>query len=162
NPHVAPPPTSVDVSAGPEPNRLYPARPGIQLFKLSGPPGRTTAACGLGVYRDDLLGPAYTGNTFTCEPVNLIVHRLRLEPGGRTAPRGPPPSPTGSTRPGVWRPSTARTDGSATWPGGCSSGGPTRRPSGRWKSWLGPAGGPRRASTPSVCSTGWESFRPLS
>jgi putative membrane-bound dehydrogenase-like protein len=84
NAHVAPPPTAVLVPAGPEPNRLYPLRPELQLFKLSGPSGRATAACGLGIYRDDLLGRAYTGNAFTCEPVNLVVHRRILEPRGST------------------------------------------------------------------------------
>ena len=47
NPHVAPPESGVLVPAGPDPNRLYPARPDLQLFKNSGPPGHTTAACGL-------------------------------------------------------------------------------------------------------------------
>jgi putative membrane-bound dehydrogenase-like protein len=82
NPHVAPPANAVNVPDYPDPNRLYPARPELQLFKLSGPPGRTTAACGLGIYRDDLLGPEYRGNAFTCEPVNLVVHRLQLSPRG--------------------------------------------------------------------------------
>jgi putative heme-binding domain-containing protein len=31
-----------------------------------------------------LLGEEFHGNTFTCEPVNLIVHRLRLSPRGST------------------------------------------------------------------------------
>src|SRR5207248_3949425 len=35
-------------------------------------------ACGLGIYRDDLLGERYHGNAFVCEPVNLLVHRLLL------------------------------------------------------------------------------------
>jgi putative membrane-bound dehydrogenase-like protein len=78
NPHVVPPPAAVLVPREPDPNRLYPVRPSVQLFKLSGPPNRTTSACGLGIYRDDLLGGEYTGDTFTCEPVNLLVHRLKL------------------------------------------------------------------------------------
>lgn len=79
NPQVAPPPAAFFAGLGEEPFRLYPARE-IQLFKLSGPSGRATAACGLGVYRDDLLGPEFRGNVFTCEPVNLVVHRLQLVP----------------------------------------------------------------------------------
>jgi putative membrane-bound dehydrogenase-like protein len=83
NPYATPPATAVLVPGGADPDRLYPiTRP--QLFKLSGPPGRTTAACGLGIYRDDLLGAGYTGNAFVCEPVNLLVHRLRLAPRGST------------------------------------------------------------------------------
>ena len=83
NPYVAPPNPVVSVPAGPDPNRLFPARL-PQLFALSGPAGRTTAACGIGIYRDDRLGGEFTGNTFTCEPVNLLVHRLALKPSGST------------------------------------------------------------------------------
>ncbi len=78
NSHVVPPPAAVLVPREPDPNRLYPVRPSVQLFKLSGPPNRTTSACGLGVYRDDFLGAEYTGDSFTCEPVNLLIHRLKL------------------------------------------------------------------------------------
>jgi putative membrane-bound dehydrogenase-like protein len=84
NPHVESPPSAVLVPGGDDPNRLYPIRSQVQLFKLSGPPNRTTAACGIGIYRDDLLGAEYRGNTFTCEPVNLLVHRLQLTPKGST------------------------------------------------------------------------------
>jgi putative membrane-bound dehydrogenase-like protein len=84
NPHFAPPPPGVVIMDDPDPNRLYPIRKDVQLFKLSGPPGYATAACGIGVYRDDLLGKQYQGNVFTCEPVNLVVHRLVLSPKGST------------------------------------------------------------------------------
>lgn len=80
NPYVTTPQSLVDVPAGPNPQQLFPANKQMQLFSLSGPPGQTTAACGLGVYRDDLLGKEYTGNTFTCEAVDLLVHRLQLFP----------------------------------------------------------------------------------
>jgi putative membrane-bound dehydrogenase-like protein len=84
NPNFAPPPAAVQVPDYPNSNRLFPAARQLQLFLHSGPPGRTTAACGLGVYRDDFLGKQYSGNTFTCEPVNLLVHRLCLTPRGAT------------------------------------------------------------------------------
>ncbi|HLJ96920.1 MAG TPA: PVC-type heme-binding CxxCH protein, partial [Gemmataceae bacterium] len=84
NPHVISPPSAVLVSDAPNPDRLYPIRTELQLFKLSGPPGQTTAACGLGIYRDDLLGRSYSGNAFVCEPVNLLLHRLILSPRGST------------------------------------------------------------------------------
>ena len=54
--------------AGEAAGRLLPISKPV-LFELSGPADRATAACGLGVYRDDLLGAEFTGNTFTCEPV---------------------------------------------------------------------------------------------
>jgi putative membrane-bound dehydrogenase-like protein len=82
NPHVAAPVTSVSVPDYPDSHRLYPLAKDLQLFKLSGPPGHTTAACGLGIYRDDHLGKEYQGNAFVCEPVNLLVHRLVLSPKG--------------------------------------------------------------------------------
>jgi putative membrane-bound dehydrogenase-like protein len=84
NPHVAAPATAVHVPAGPNPNRLIPLKTEAQRFALSGPPNSVTAACGLAIYRDDLLGPEFTGNSFTCEPVNLVVHRLVLKPAGVT------------------------------------------------------------------------------
>ncbi|MGE5191852.1 MAG: PVC-type heme-binding CxxCH protein [Deltaproteobacteria bacterium] len=84
NPYITPAVTAVSVPEGPEPNRLYPATQHLQLFKLSGPAGRTTAACGLGIYRDNWLGGEYHGNAFTCEPVNLLVHRRQLVPRGFT------------------------------------------------------------------------------
>ncbi|MBS0266861.1 MAG: HEAT repeat domain-containing protein [Planctomycetes bacterium] len=82
NPHFAPEVTVRSVPDGGPANRLFPASTQLQMFKLSGPTGQATAACGLGIYRDDLLGADYAGNVFTCEPVNLVVHRLRLEPRG--------------------------------------------------------------------------------
>ena len=62
---------------------MYP-RGKLVLFELSGPAGRATAACGLTFYRDELLGEQFTGNAFTCEPVNQLVHRLVLHPKGAT------------------------------------------------------------------------------
>jgi putative membrane-bound dehydrogenase-like protein len=84
NPHVAPPPAGVRVTDYPGWNQLFPLRPQVQLFKLSGPAGRVTAACGLGIYRDDLLGKHYAGDAFVCEPVSLVVHRMKLSPRGST------------------------------------------------------------------------------
>lgn len=78
NPHLAPPPLEQSVLAGTGFSRLYPAREDPQLFKLSGTAGGVTAACGIGIYRDTLLGSEYLGDAFTCEPVNLAVHRSDL------------------------------------------------------------------------------------
>lgn len=80
NPHMATSDTTVSVPIDAEANRVYPARADLQLFKLSGKDNQATSACGLGIYRDNLLGEEYRGDAFTCEPVNLVVHRLRLEP----------------------------------------------------------------------------------
>lgn len=82
NPHAAPSATLKVVSEEPDPNRVFPASKDLQLFKLSGASGRATAACGIGIYRDNLLGAEYQGNLFVCEPVNLLVHRMVLTPSG--------------------------------------------------------------------------------
>ncbi|HLW63819.1 MAG TPA: PVC-type heme-binding CxxCH protein, partial [Gemmataceae bacterium] len=82
NLHAAFTDTAVHVPDFPDWNRLYPARQ-VQLFKLSGPPNRVTSACGIGIYRDDLI-PNLQGDVLTCEPVNLIVTRLKLTPKGST------------------------------------------------------------------------------
>lgn len=84
NPYVPAPNAAVAIAQDPNPNLLFPARADLQLFKLTGPHGHTTAACGMGIYRDDLLGSQYSGNSFTCEPVNLVVHRRILAPTGST------------------------------------------------------------------------------
>lgn len=84
NPHVAPPPSAVYVPDYPNSGRLYPTNPTLQRFALSGPAGNVTGACGLGIYRDNLLGEEYRGNAFTCEPVNLLVHREIIRPKGST------------------------------------------------------------------------------
>jgi putative membrane-bound dehydrogenase-like protein len=83
NPHYAPPAPAVNVLAGTDGRQLFPISNQV-LFKLSGPPGAVTAACGLGIYRDDYLGAEFTGNAFICEPVNNLVTRGILDPRGST------------------------------------------------------------------------------
>ena len=36
---------------------------------------RFTSACGAMVYRDDLFGPGFAGNSYVSEPVHNLVHR---------------------------------------------------------------------------------------
>ena len=81
NKFAPPPPVSSHV---PVDGKLVPGNDALQLFKLSGGSGVATAACGIGIYRDELLGPSVKGNLFTCEPVNLIVHRVQLTPKDST------------------------------------------------------------------------------
>lgn len=83
NPFVVPPATSVSVPAGENAGKLFPASD-LVLFRLSGAPGRATAACGIGMYRDNLLGTFYNNNSFTCEPVNQLVYRQILDREGAT------------------------------------------------------------------------------
>ena len=82
NPNIVPPALAV-YAPTPAAAQLYP-RGKLILMPLSGPAGIATAACGMGIYRDDLLGAEFTGNAFTCEPVNQLVHRMVLKPNGTT------------------------------------------------------------------------------
>jgi putative membrane-bound dehydrogenase-like protein len=84
NPHVPAPAPSVNIPADSEPNRLNPVSAPAERFNHPESYGTTTSACGLGIYRDTLLGAEYYGNTFTCEPVHNLVRRLRLDPRGAT------------------------------------------------------------------------------
>ncbi len=84
NPFVAYPDAAVPITAKSNPKQLFSLKADAQRFALSGPPNTVTAACGLGIYRDVLLGKEYWGNSFTCEPVNLLVHRRVLKPNGST------------------------------------------------------------------------------
>jgi putative membrane-bound dehydrogenase-like protein len=83
NPHIAPPSVEVSVPSGGDASQLYPIGE-LTLFKMSGPPGRPTAACGLEVYRDELLGAEFANNVFVAEPVNQLIHRRILKPRGGT------------------------------------------------------------------------------
>jgi len=83
NPAVAAQRTVVSLLAEPQPGRLYPVSTQT-LFALSGPPGKATAACGLGICRDSLEGDAHFGCTLTCEPVNNLVYRQILTQSGST------------------------------------------------------------------------------
>jgi putative membrane-bound dehydrogenase-like protein len=82
NPHVVPPPASVLVPRDPDANRLFPVSPILARFNEPDAAGRVTSGCGVGLYRDDLLGSDFAGNSFTCEPVHNLVTRLVLRADG--------------------------------------------------------------------------------
>jgi putative membrane-bound dehydrogenase-like protein len=67
---------------GPQPP--LPHQPTLERFNDPQMANRTTSACGLEIYRDDLLGSNYYGNAFICESVHNLVTRLVLEPDGVT------------------------------------------------------------------------------
>jgi putative membrane-bound dehydrogenase-like protein len=46
--------------------------------------GHFTAACGVYIYRGDLLPKEYHGNAFTCDPTGNLVHREILQQNGGT------------------------------------------------------------------------------
>lgn len=80
NPRISVP--RPDVMAATD-SKLYPAGELVR-FKASGASGTPTSACGLGLYRDAAWGEEYSNNTFTCEPVNQLVHRRQLASRGST------------------------------------------------------------------------------
>jgi len=80
NPYVTPPSPHANIV---DEAQMFPiGEPTI--LTLSGPPGRPTSVCGLEIYRDDYLGPQFTGNSFVAEPVNQLVHRRTLTADGIT------------------------------------------------------------------------------
>ena len=83
NPFATYPSVVASIATNPAVTRLHPIRP-VQMFQLSGAPNSTTAATGIGVYRDNLLGQNLRDDLFTCESVNLLVHRMKLVPKGGT------------------------------------------------------------------------------
>ncbi len=83
NPFAVYPSVVARIATSPSVTRLHPVGP-VQMFQLSGAPNSATAATGIGVYRDNLLGQSLRGDLFTCESVNLLVHRMKLVPKGST------------------------------------------------------------------------------
>lgn len=84
NPHVSPPASRVAVVVDADPTRIYPISRLLERFNSPQSANRVTSGCGPGIYRDQLLGAAFHGNAFFCEPVHNLVRRLTLEPSGAT------------------------------------------------------------------------------
>jgi len=82
NPHVPAPPPSVSIASSLA--RLHPVSTPLARFNAPQSLNHVTSACGLGVYRDTLLGAGFSQNLFTCEPVHNMVRRLVLAPSGVT------------------------------------------------------------------------------
>ncbi len=87
NPHAPAPPASVNPRGDFDVARLYPISRATERYNHPESANRVTAAAGIGVYRDTLLGDAYYGNTFTCESVHNLVHRLVLDGEGSNLTR---------------------------------------------------------------------------
>ncbi len=84
NRYVAAPNPSVYLPADPDSTRLYPSSVTGERFNHPESANHVTSACSPAIYRDDLLGPEYKGNAFTCEPVHNLVHREVLTSKGVT------------------------------------------------------------------------------
>lgn len=76
NPHAPSPATVVRPAGDYDVGRVYPASRLLDRFNDPDNANRFTSACGLGIYRDTLLGADFYGNAFVCEPVHNLVHRM--------------------------------------------------------------------------------------
>lgn len=79
NPHFAAPLPAYTPFGNFDIGRVYPQSPLLERFNDPETANRLTSACGLGIYRDTLLGEEYYQNAFTCEPVHNLVHRMVIE-----------------------------------------------------------------------------------
>ncbi|MEE2714124.1 MAG: PVC-type heme-binding CxxCH protein, partial [Planctomycetota bacterium] len=84
NPHVAAHTARVAVPEQAGKSRVYPRMPVPERFNTPSDASRLTSACSFAVYRDTLLGPAFSGDLFFCEPSHGLVHRQTPTPSGVT------------------------------------------------------------------------------
>ncbi len=84
NPHATYPPVKKQVSVAPGASPVFPKSKTLARFNDENKANRFTSACSPIIYRDDLLGPEYYGNSFVCEPVHNLVHREIVAPVGVT------------------------------------------------------------------------------
>lgn len=78
NPFITAPSPRVYAATGTHPNLVHPISYMLERFNQPGAANHVTSGCGLGIYRDNLLGQDFYGNTFTCEPVGNLIYRLQL------------------------------------------------------------------------------------
>jgi len=84
NPHVPGPAPSVHLPAEANAAELKAVSRMLERFNNPSSQGHITSACGLGIYRDELLGAEFAGNAFIGETAHNLVRRYRLVPDGAT------------------------------------------------------------------------------
>jgi putative membrane-bound dehydrogenase-like protein len=84
NPFIAGPTPRVQVSVTPGASRVYPVSPTLPRFNDPAAANHFTSACSVIVYRDELFGPHFAGNSFVSEPVHNLVHREIMTATGVT------------------------------------------------------------------------------
>ena len=84
NPHATYPQIQQDVSETPGASQVFPVSRTVARFNDLSRANRFTSACSATIYRDELLGREFYGNSFVCEPVHNLVHREILTPVGAT------------------------------------------------------------------------------
>lgn len=96
NPNVPSPAPSVYLPVDENQGEMKPISEALERFNHPEAQGHITSACGLGIYRDVLLGPGFTGNAFTGEVAHNLVRRYRLDPKGATFEAHRPEDETGA------------------------------------------------------------------
>jgi putative membrane-bound dehydrogenase-like protein len=81
---LAPPNATISVPKIPGQAPVFPISQTLARFNDPFGKNRFTSACSTMIYRDDLLGAAYAGNLFVCEPVHNLVNRQIVVPSGVT------------------------------------------------------------------------------
>lgn len=84
NPHLSAPDPRVNVSVVPSAAPVFPVSRTLPRFNDPWAANRFTSACSVIVYRDELFGPLFAGNSFVSEPVHDLVHREIMSPRGIT------------------------------------------------------------------------------
>jgi putative membrane-bound dehydrogenase-like protein len=84
NPYFAAPDPRVPVSVTPGAAPVYPVSRTLPRFNDPGAANHFTSACSVTIYRDDLFGPAFAGNSFVSEPVHNLIHREIMAAEGVT------------------------------------------------------------------------------
>ena len=79
NPHAGITQNYEDIAPAGAETRVYPVN--ITHTTADAHAGTNTAACGLGVYRGDLM-PELKNNVFVCDPTGQLVTRYKVEPNG--------------------------------------------------------------------------------
>ncbi len=79
NPHAGITQVHEDIAPAGAETRVYPVK--ITHTTADAHAGTNTAACGLGVYRGDLM-PELKNNVFVCDPTGQLVTRYTVEPNG--------------------------------------------------------------------------------
>src|SRR5690606_37410075 len=82
NPHVAAPQVLREVPENPGAAPVFPTSRTLARFNDFHLSNHITSACGVAIYRDDVLGTDRYGNSFVCEPVHNLIHREVLSPDG--------------------------------------------------------------------------------
>jgi len=84
NPHFASPEVRRHAAKVPGAAPVFPTSRTLARFNDFHAANRFTSACSPMIYRDDVLGEAFIGNSFICEPVHNLVHREVMHRDGAT------------------------------------------------------------------------------